>query len=330
MDKKILNKEFKNKKILITGGSGLIGKGLLNYFLNIAKNDGIKLYLYSISKSKNKIKIKDARNIKINYMYFDLAENLLNDLPKFDFIFHCAGYGQPKKFMSKPINTFRINTEVTIRLLKKLKKNGKFIFMSTSELYSGLRKTYPNENDIGLTNTNHPRSSYIESKRCGEAIINSISTDSHNYKSIRLSLVYGPGTKIIDNRVINEFIISAIKNKKIRMLDKGLDLRHYIFLSDAIEMIINICVYGKYKIYNIGGKEKISIAQLGEKICKFTNAKLIKPDLKRSNKLIGTPSKVGVSIKRYEKEFGKMDFKSLDFGIKKTINWYKILLKDEK
>jgi len=327
MDSEIYKKLLNKKKILVTGGTGLIGSGLLNYLLELSVKNKLDLSLFSISKNKIK-KIK--KNSKIIFYNIDLAKESLDDLIKFDYIFHCAGYGQPKKFISNPINTIKINTEGTFKLIKKLKKNGKFIFMSTSEIYSGNRKKYPNENDIGLTNTNHPRSSYIESKRCGEAIVNCFNQNHFNYKSIRLSLVYGPGTELNDNRVINEFIISALKRKKIKMLDSGRDLRHYIFLSDAIEMILKITLLGKHKIYNVGGKEQVSIFNLAKKISKITNAQLIKPSTLNSKKLVGTPSKVGVSINRFENEFGKTKLKTINYGIKKTIDWYKLLLKNEK
>ena len=68
------------------------------------------------------------------------------------------------------------------------------------------------------TNTNHPRSCYIESKRGGETILN-------NYKSkikfkpisIRLCLGFGPGVRKDDERVLHQFIEKALKFNKIQI-----------------------------------------------------------------------------------------------------------------
>ena len=45
---------------------------------------------------------------------------------------------------------------------------GKFLFMSTSELYSGNDNFNIDESQIGTTTPSHSRACYIESKRCGD------------------------------------------------------------------------------------------------------------------------------------------------------------------
>ena len=94
----------------------------------------------------------------------------------------------------------KLNTNSLELFVNKIKKNGKFLFLSSSEIYSGLNGKI-DESKVGTTNTNHPRACYIESKRGGETILN-------NYKnklkfkpiSIRLCLGFGPGVRKDDER----------------------------------------------------------------------------------------------------------------------------------
>ena len=79
-----------------------------------------------------------------------------------------------------------------MNLFKYLRPNGKFLFMSTSEIYSGLEGKHC-ETQIGTTTTEHERSCYIEAKRCGEAICNIYKNIGYNVKVIRLCLGYGIG-----------------------------------------------------------------------------------------------------------------------------------------
>ena len=88
-----------------------------------------------------------------------------------------------------------MNTTITNQLIKKLVKNGKFLFISSSELYSGLKKSKLNEEDIGNTHPSHMRACYIESNRCGEAIFNSYRRRNINAKSARLCLAFGSRCK---------------------------------------------------------------------------------------------------------------------------------------
>ncbi len=314
------NTFFKNKKILITGANGVIGIGITNFFERLILNN-CKLKLLLISKSELTIK----RNKKIGFKKLDLtSDNFSKNLSTFDYIFHCAGYGQPNKFLEKPLDTVLINTNALIKLSEKINKTGSLIYFSSSEVYNGLSGNNHNETQIGTLNTTNARSSYIESKRCGEAIINSLK--NIRAISIRIALAYGPGAKINDERVLNQFIISSIKNKKISMLDDGKKIRSYIFIEDAVNMIINISIRGKQKLYNVGGKESISIYKLAKTIQGITNCKIERPKKYNSNGLLGAPDKVKISINRYEKEFKIFKQKSLQYGLKKTIDWYKNII----
>ena len=115
--------------------------------------------------------------------------------------------------------------------------------MSSTEIYSGNNQTC-NENSIGSTGPNHTRSSYIDSKKFGESYIVNCFDD---YLILRACLIYGPGGKINDERVINQVIVRGIKNKNIDVFG-GLDqLRSNLYTSDAINMIIKALTKKKIK-----------------------------------------------------------------------------------
>ena len=58
----------------------------------------------------------------------------------------------------------------------------------------------------------------------------------------------------------------------------------------------------------------------------ITNCKIERPKKFNSNGLLGAPDKVKISINRYEKEFKIFKQKSLEYGLKKTIDWYKNII----
>ena len=126
-------------KLLITGAFGLVGT-------NICKVLGDTMDI-------TKVKFDDLNGVSGYY----------------DFIIHAAGYGQPIRFVEDEIATIDINTRTTRELFNLLKTDGKYLFISTSEVYSGAKTPYK-ESDIGTTTPQHPRACYIEGKRCGEAI----------------------------------------------------------------------------------------------------------------------------------------------------------------
>ena len=308
------------KRILITGASGLIGLYLLSC-LNEALNNNVEVY----SWIKNDLE-PETKEIfsKCKIIQGDICDpkNFVG-LPKFDLIIHCAGYGQPGKFLENKIKTISLNTTATVNLFECLNEQGKFIFVSTSELYSGLEFENINETQIGTSTTNHPRACYIEGKRCGESICHAFSEQGFDVKIIRLSLAYGPGTKIGDKRVLNSLIEKGIKNDSIDLLDQGDAIRTYCYITDVIQMFWNIILNGKKVTYNVGGISKTTILDLAKIIGGQLDKKVTTPKYEKS--LSGNPKIVNISIDSYLDEFGPHEFISLNEGIKKTINWQKKL-----
>lgn len=318
--KKIDFSELNKKTILITGATGLIGASLVASLKRAVDISNINVEVIAIVHNKPSFYYKDLLPKNTKIIAGDLTNtDFLKSLPKADYIIHAAGYGQPGKFLADPVKTLKLNTLASFFLLEKLKPAGKFLFISSSEVYSGLDKIPYKENDIGNTNTTHQRSCYIEGKRAGEAICNAYRDLGVEAKSARLSLAYGPGTKENDSRVINSFIKKAIDGK-INLLDEGKAKRTYCYVTDAIEIMWKILFLGKDSIYNVGGKSKITIGELAKKIGNVLNTPVIFPK-NTKNSLQGAPDDVYLDMSKTEKEFRKTDYIPLDEGLKKTINW---------
>ena len=95
-----------------------------------------------------------------------------------------------------------------------------------------VRKNIPTSEDYnGNVSTTGPRACYDESKRFGETIIKALNDNGYRAYSARISLAYGPGIFMSDERVINQFIIKALNNK-INLLDSGKALRTYCYITD--------------------------------------------------------------------------------------------------
>jgi nucleoside-diphosphate-sugar epimerase len=331
INKKVDLSELCGKKILITGASGLIGINFLMSLKEFSRKKSKKNTPTIIAIFNREIPnyfrgIVNFENLQIKKG--DITDiNFVNSLGRADYIIHAAGYGQPGKFLQDKIKTIAINTTATMSLLKKLNSDGKFLFISTSEIYSGLSDTPFKESQVGTTNTTHPRSCYIESKRCGETICHTYYEMGKMVKSARLSLAYGPGTKSGDTRVLNSFIEKGLTGK-IEMIDKGKAKRTYCYVRDAIEMLWNILLFGKGPIYNVGGKSKTTIKELAEKIGNQLHVPVSFP--KRSDhKLKGAPDNVLLDMTMVKDEFGKTNYVSLSEGLKSAIAWQKELAKEK-
>jgi nucleoside-diphosphate-sugar epimerase len=314
-----------NKSVLVTGASGLIGLHIISLLEELKLNYNIKVYAWVSSEVDPKIKplFGSSEIIVDDLTDKNVIEKSINP-ESIDIIIHAAGYAQPQKFTGKKINTIKLNTESTTNLFSLLKKNGTFVFCSTSELYSGLSLNNIQEVDIGATTPNHPRACYIESKRCGEAICHAFAEKGFNIKIARISLAYGPGTRINDTRVMHSIIEKGLEQGEIKLLDSGMSIRTYGYVMDLVEMIWNITLHGKNTVYNVCGDSRISIGELATKISEKLNCNLFIPTDDK-NALSGNPRLVNLSLQRYISEFGSPAFVGIDEGIDRTISWQKYI-----
>ena len=85
-------------------------------------------------------------------------------------------------------------------------------------------------------------------------------------KIVRLAQTFGPGITKEDNRVYAQFARSVIEENDIVLHTRGLSEGNYVYVSDAINAIFKVLMYGKDgEAYNIANEEShMQIRQMAE------------------------------------------------------------------
>jgi nucleoside-diphosphate-sugar epimerase len=311
--------------ILITGGLGLVGLSALGYVEYLRQTFSAKINLTLSAKTDAALPISGRFGTDFAFLQGSLEDvGFLDSLPQFDYIIHAGGYGQPGRFLSDPFSTLSVNSLATIRL--RSKANLGFLFVSSSEIYSGLEQSHISEEEIGTTTPSHPRSPYIEGKRFGEAASLLESNYGARYGSVaRLSLAYGPGTRVDDQRVMNELIVRGITDRAVALRDPGDRLRTYCYAEDAVEMLFGILKEGAGQVFNVGGHSTTSIRHLGELVALSLGVTFSAPEAALQPD--SSPLSVNLDVSKASNLIGKKDFVPLEVGLEQTISWYRSLLK---
>ena len=315
---------FRDKTVLITGASGLIGAYFLAYFMllnNLGKNMNVIACIHTSTPEHIKDIIQAGGMSQLSIDLTDVQE--YQKIPEADIIIHAAGYAQPSLFMKNPANTLMINVTATEFLLRRLRPDGTFLFLSSSEIYCGLSNAPSSEDMCGSTTPYHPRSSYIEGKRAGEAIGAAYRKMGVRTISVRLGDIYGPGTRRGDTRALNTFIQRALEEKAIRLRDHGWASRTYCYVSDAVESMLNVITDGSEQVYNVGSPIQSTIKELALQIGQLSGAEVIFPGVE--NAIDGSPPELIMDLSRLQSEFPKTEYISLGEGLIRTIAWQRIL-----
>lgn len=323
---------LKNKTVYITGANGLIGTYVIYmlHLANIVKKAGINIA--AVSKSPPGSHLKDIFKDDYTFYAADLngPQQECFEL-KADYIIHGATYAQPKKFIQKYLDTIHLNTTVTEKLLKKAKQdNATLLFLSSSEIYGEPdEKNIPTREDYpGLCSPVDVRAIYSESKRMGETLCFAYRNfEDVNVKIARISMTYGPGIGLKDERVLAHFMRQALYENKIVMLDDGSKIRTFCYIADCVLMLLYIMIYGNDFVYNVGGKDSVSIRTLAEEICLLTGSTLSQ-EIKNKESLKDvkvSPQMVKLDISKVLTEFPLPTFKPFREGLSRTIEWNRVL-----
>jgi nucleoside-diphosphate-sugar epimerase len=326
---KKISDELQGSSVLITGGSGLVGLGILKFLCYLEDEHGVQATITLTAKTSVGLKLAEAYAGRFSFVQGDLLDSgFLDSLPDFDFVIHAAGYGQPGKFLADPWTTLHLNSLSLMRLRQKANKG--FLFLSTSEVYSGIDEEMISEEQIGTTNTLHPRASYIEAKRFGEVATFAPTPDQRPKGVVaRLSLAYGPGARLNDERVLNELVIRGLREGKLELKDSGDRTRTYCYIDDAAEMLVGAMVLGRGSVFNISGQSQTSIRELGSLVADKLGISFSVPDAVQEYK-DSSPRNVSLSNHKITSLLGKTDFVQLDEGLDHTIAWFNEKLRLEE
>mgnify|MGYP006084403137 CR=1 FL=1 len=249
------------KRIVIFGGSGFIGKSLLEKLLD-------KKFNVIVSKNKNKIKenikVFDANLLDINSFESKIKNN--------DIIINLAG-----QFKGDFSNFIDLNIKGGLNLLEacKKKKGVRIILISSISVYGENKGKASKENQ-----ETNPSNRYGITKYLTENLYQKYSKNfGIKITILRLSNIYGINKK--NGLILN--IINSIKNNKIVTINhSGNQERDYLYIDDAINGIIKTIQNPQkdFQIFNISSGNGIKTKTVIKIIEKLSNKKIRKKIIK--------------------------------------------------
>tara|TARA_B100000989_G_scaffold268963_1_gene224021 strand:- start:6805 stop:7746 length:942 start_codon:yes stop_codon:yes gene_type:complete len=306
------------KTVMVTGGAGFIGSHLCETLLN---------FKYKVLCVDNLLtgKVENISEVKKNKNFTFIEHDIVFPLNiKCDYIYNLACPASPIHYQNDPVKTIRTNVNGSINMLELARKNkARILQASTSEVY-GDPLVHPQiETYNGNVNSIGPRSCYDEGKRCAETLFFDYKRQfGLDIKILRIFNTYGPRLNFDDGRVVSNFIIQALNNKKITIYGDGSQTRSFCYIDDMINAL-TILMHSNKNItgpYNAGNPKEITMAELALKIKKITksSSKITYLKLPKDDPLKRKPD-----INKITKKLKWLPKIDLDKGLKKTISYFK-------
>ena len=308
---------FKNKNILVTGGTGMIGRALIPKLLDFGAN----ITVASLDEPKK----VDPLLQHVRFVQTDLrsSSHCLKITEGQEVIFHLAGIkGSPKLTMSKPATFFTNTLLFNLNMMEAARKNNieKYLYTSSVGVYApseifyedSVWKTFPSDND--------KFAGYA--KRMGELQAEALKIEfGWNAVSIvRPANVYGPFDNFDSNTgMVIPSLISRFTSSEdpIKVWGDGSALRDFIYCEDVADGMIKVLESDYYLPVNLGSGLAVSIREVVDNIHQY---------FPKKNVVWDNSMPKGDDIRLMDitraKSIGFEPKVNLTLGIKQTIEWF--------
>jgi len=251
--------KLKNKSIMITGATGLIGTFLIDVLMYRNAKYGDCITVYAVSRNKEKATNRFNGYFDSRYFVFIQIDiqNAFDLNTPVDYIIHGASNTHPIAYSTEPVNTILLSVQGTKAVLDTASAHNvkRTLFLSTVEIYGenrGDAETFKEEY-CGYIDCNTLRAGYPEGKRAAEALCQAyIKEKNVDVVIARCCRVYGPTMGEDDSKAIAQFIRNAAKGENIVLKSKGEQQFSYCYVADVCSALLFLLLNGKNgEAYNV-------------------------------------------------------------------------------
>ena len=247
--------------LLLIGGSGFIGKSIIDSFSRgLLKTSKIKKII--VLSRNPKILKKLPINLK-NISYIKSSIGKVKTLPKCNYIIYLSEDSSGKKLNLNKQKQHKINIKNCLSIVRRM-KNIKFLYCSSGSVndYKKRKKFFSNYKE-----------KYAEMKIFTEKEVQALSRFKIKSSIARCYTFIGPWLALNKHYAIGNFLSDALKKKFITVKSNHNVIRSYMYADDMVFWLIKILQNSKINcpIYNVGSDYKVSLNKVAEIIGRILN-----------------------------------------------------------
>jgi UDP-glucose 4-epimerase len=314
-------KDYKGKRVLVTGGAGCIGSNLTRALIKAKVDKIFVLDDLSSSKSWNILDDPCVFFVRGSILDEEVLKRVFSEKP--DFVFHLAALFANQNSIEHPETDLRVNGLGTLRVLQysHLGHVEKFVFASSGCSVYGSQAPLPLKEDFVSLHLDTP---YQITKLLGELYCNFF----RNYYGLKVAIarlfnVYGPGEIPGKYRnVTPNFVYWALHGQALPVMGTGEETRDFTFVDDAVNGLLRAGVIQEAvdEAINIASETETKVIDLANMINELTGNKngLKFVERRKWDKIIRRRA----SIEKARKILGYDPEIDMKTGIRRTIDWF--------
>lgn len=272
--------ELRNARLLLTGGTGFIGRWLLEALQQA--NDRLALDLHITVPSRRPEAFRQRAghllaNGKLQLLPLDLATERPNG--DFTHLIHAATDASAMLNDVNPLTVFRTIVHGTEHVLELAASQPgiKVLFLSSGAVYGQQppELTGVPENWNGSPNPQVAKNAYGEAKRAAEMLCAIYRKQfGVNVVTARIFSLLGPFLPLGSHFAAGNFIRDALAGEPIIVQGNGRPVRSYLYPTDLVTWLLTLLTAASRQIaYNVGSERAVSIAELAQAVAHLIGRK---------------------------------------------------------
>lgn len=269
--------KLRDKNILITGASGVIGREISDVLLMANKVYGSNIGVYLVGRNVDKLAklFTFFEDNNLHFLDYSMLDSLAVDI---HYIIHLASVTSSKMFVEQPVEVLEESYSLTRKMLDfaRNKNVDKFLYTSSVEVYGtpSPDQKLLNENIHGQLLTTNVRNSYPEAKRFCESLTVSYAKEyGLNAVIARPAKVFSLVMNKTDKRVFVDFASKVTTEQNIILKSDGKQVFTYCYGADVVVGMLYVLLCGNSgEAYNIGNNDCFaSISDVAKEFAKQGN-----------------------------------------------------------
>ncbi|MEY4247115.1 MAG: hypothetical protein RIS69_662 [Actinomycetota bacterium] len=261
-------------RILLAGGAGFIGSHIADALL--ARGDEVvAIDNFATGRPENVAHLNS--NAKFTLINHDITVPWPTHqalTAKFDAVLDYASPASPNDFATMPLEILAVGSTGTRNLLDRAKADGAVFFLtSTSEVYGDPLVHPQPESYWGNVSSIGPRSCYDEAKRFSEALTMAYHrVHGVEVRIVRIFNTYGERMRPNDGRVVNTFVVQALRGESLTLHGDGSQTRSFCHVSDEVRGLMAL-LDSEYNLpVNVGNPSEFTMRELAELVVELTGS----------------------------------------------------------
>ncbi len=258
---------------LVAGGGGFVGSHLVDLLLS--RGDTVTIVDNFVTGRRSNIAHLDGHpGVTVVEHDITVAFPAAITDERYDTVLDLASPASPDDFKSMPLEILAVGSTGTRNLLDLARdQQARFFLASTSEVYGDPLVHPQPETYWGNVSSIGPRSCYDEAKRFSEAIAMAYHrTHGVPVRIVRIFNTYGERMRPRDGRVVNTFVLQALRDEPLTLHGDGSQTRSFCHVADEIRGLAAVLDGHLTGPVNVGNPGEFTMRELAELVVELTGS----------------------------------------------------------